>query len=168
MLIDGGASINILLLSLFKKLGHVEGELKCTNLSLSGFAGDLTEVKGIIYKELTVESKTVPMTFFVVDVKGCYNVLLGRDWIHANGCVPPTLHQCVIQWISDEVEVVQSNEDVCITVAESQVDIQEGNMKCLTGTDLTGYNYVSIDKYGFVPISVKPVIGATRLAHDLV
>jgi hypothetical protein len=42
ILIDGGASINILPLSLFKKLSHVEGDLKCTNLSLSGFAGDPT------------------------------------------------------------------------------------------------------------------------------
>jgi hypothetical protein len=79
MLIDGGASINILPLSLFKKLGHVEGELKYTNLSLSGFAGDPTEVKGIICKELMVGSKTVPMAFFMVDVKGRYNVLLSRD-----------------------------------------------------------------------------------------
>jgi hypothetical protein len=95
MLMDGGASINILPLPLFKKLGHIEGDLKHTNLSLSSFAGDPTEVKEIIYKELTVESKIVPMAFFMVDVKGCYNVLLGRDWIHANECVPSTLHQCV-------------------------------------------------------------------------
>jgi hypothetical protein len=33
---------------------------------------------------------------------------------------------------------------------------------------LTGYDYVSIDKDGFVPTSVKLAIGATRLAHDLV
>jgi hypothetical protein len=48
MLVDGGASINILLLSLFKKLGHIEGDLKHTNLSLSGFAGDPVEANGII------------------------------------------------------------------------------------------------------------------------
>jgi hypothetical protein len=77
MLVDGGASINILPLSLFKKLGHVEDDLKRTDLSLSIFAGDLTEAEGIICKELTVGSKTVPMAFFVVDVKGCYNMLLG-------------------------------------------------------------------------------------------
>jgi hypothetical protein len=119
MLVDGGASVNILPLPLFKKLGHIEGELQCTILSLSGFAGDPTEVKGIICKELTVGSKTVPTTFFVVDVKGCYNVLLSRDWILSNGCVPSTLHQCILQWIDDEVEVVQADEDVCITIAES-------------------------------------------------
>jgi hypothetical protein len=77
MLVDGGASINILPLSLLKKLGHVESDLKHTNLSLSGFAGGPTEAKGIIYRELTVRSKTVPTAFFMVDVKGCYNVLLG-------------------------------------------------------------------------------------------
>jgi hypothetical protein len=77
MLVDGGASINILPLSLFKKLGHIKSDLKCRNLSLSGFAGDPTEAKGIICMELIVGSKTVPTVFFLVDVKGCYNVLLG-------------------------------------------------------------------------------------------
>jgi hypothetical protein len=32
---------------------------------------------------------------------------------------------------------------------------------------LVGYDYISVDKDGFVPISVMPAIGATRLAHDL-
>jgi hypothetical protein len=77
MLVGGGASINTLSLSLFKKLGHVRGDLKCINLSLSGFAGDPTEAKGVIYKELMVGSKTVPMALFMVDMKGHYNVLLG-------------------------------------------------------------------------------------------
>jgi hypothetical protein len=167
MLIDGGASINILLLSLFKKLNHIEGDLKCTNLSLSGFAGDLIEAKGIICKELMVGSKTVPMAFFVVDVKGHYNVLLGWNWIHANECVPSTLHQCVIQWIGDEVEVVQADEEVCIAVVESLVDILGRKMECLSGKDLMGYNYISIGKDRFVLISLKLVIGVTRLAHDL-
>jgi hypothetical protein len=140
MLVDRGASINILPLSLFKKLGHVESDLKCTNLSLSGFAADPMEAKGIIYVELTVGGKTVPTTFFMVDMKGCYNVMLGRDWIHANECVPSTLHQCAIQWVSDEMEVVQSIEDVCIAMIESQVDIEGGKLKCLSGRDLSGYN----------------------------
>jgi hypothetical protein len=77
ILVDGGASVNILLLSLFKKLGHIESDLKRTNLSLSGFAGDPMEAKGIICKELTVGSKTVPTAFFMVEVDGRYNVLLG-------------------------------------------------------------------------------------------
>jgi hypothetical protein len=167
MLFDGGASINILPLSLFKKLGHVEGDLKRTNLSFTSFACDLREAKRIICKEVTVGSKTVPTTFFMVDMKQYYNVLLGQDWMDAKECVPSTLHQCVIQWINDEVEVVQADEEVCIAVAKSQVDILGGKVECLSVKDLTGYEYISVGKDGFVPISLKPVIGATRLAHDL-
>jgi hypothetical protein len=167
ILVDGGASINILSLSLFKKASHVEGDLKRTNLSLRGFAGDPTEAKGIIYKEVTVGSKTVPTTFFVMDVKGRYNVLREWDWIHTNECVPSTLHQCVIQWISDEVEVVQADEEVCIAMAKSQVDILVGKIECLFGKDLTGYNYISISKDDFAPISVKSAIGVTQLAYNL-
>jgi hypothetical protein len=161
MLIDGGPSINIMPLLMFKKLGLVEGDLKRTNLSLSGFAGDPTEAKGIIHMELTVGSKTVPTTFFMVDVKGCYKVLLGQHWIHANECVPSTLHQCVIHWIGDEVEVVEADKEVCVAVGKSQVDILGGKMECLSGKD------TRVGKDGFVPISVKSVIGATRLAHNL-
>jgi hypothetical protein len=148
MLVDGGASINILSLSLFKKLSHIEGDLKHTNLSLSGFASDSMEAKGIICKEVTVGSKIVPTTFFMVDVKGSYNILLGRDWKHANECVPSTLHQCVIQWIGDEVEVVQANEEVCVATAESQVNILGGKMECLSCKDLMGYDYIRIGKDG--------------------
>jgi hypothetical protein len=94
-------------------------------------------------------------------------MLLGHDWIHANECVPSTLHQCVIQWIGDEVEVVQADEEVFVAMAESHVDILGGKMECLSGKELMGYDYISIGKDAFVLICVKPVIGATQLAHDL-
>jgi hypothetical protein len=97
MMIDGGASVNIMLVSLFKELGHTEGDLKYTNMSLSGFLGEPAEAKGIVSKELTIGSKTMPTACLIVNVKGHYNVLLGRDWIHANGCIPSMLHQCVTQ-----------------------------------------------------------------------
>jgi hypothetical protein len=65
------------------------------------------------------------------------------------------------------VEVVQADEEVCIAVAESQVDILGRKMACLSGKDLIGYDYTSVGKDGFVLISVKPVIGVTWLTHDL-
>jgi hypothetical protein len=81
--------------------------------------------------------------------------------------VPSTLHQCVIQWISDEVEVVQADEEVCVAMARSQVDILGEKMECLSSKYLMGYNYISIDKNGFVLISVESAIDVIRLAHDL-
>jgi hypothetical protein len=43
MMVDGGASVNIMPLSILENLGHEEGDLKQTNLSLRGFAGESTE-----------------------------------------------------------------------------------------------------------------------------
>jgi hypothetical protein len=94
MMVFGGETVNIRPLALFENLGHRDNDLKQTNMSLSGFSGQPTEAKGIMSKEHTVGSNTMLTTFFVVDVRGQYNVLLGRDWIHVNDCVPSTLHQC--------------------------------------------------------------------------
>jgi hypothetical protein len=40
-------------------------------------------------------------------------------------------------------------------------------MECLSIKDMMRYDYISISKDGFVPISVKLVISVTRLAHGL-
>jgi hypothetical protein len=39
-----------------------------------------------------VGSKTVLTSFFIVNNKSTYTVLLRRDWIHANCCIPSTMH----------------------------------------------------------------------------
>jgi hypothetical protein len=70
IIIDGGASVSIMPVALFEKLGCREGDLRRTNMSLSGFSGEPAEAKGIVSKEITIGSKTMPSTFFVVDVKG--------------------------------------------------------------------------------------------------
>jgi hypothetical protein len=54
------------------------------------------EARGVISMELTVGSKSLATTFFVIEVQGNYSVILGRDWIHANHSVPSTLHQFLI------------------------------------------------------------------------
>jgi hypothetical protein len=41
-------------------------------------------------------------------------------------------------------------------------------MSCLTGRDLMDYDYVSVGKDGFVPISVKPTMNVTQLDNNMV
>jgi hypothetical protein len=55
-------------------------------------------------------------------VQGNYSVILGRDWIHANRCVPSTLHQFLIQWIDDEIEVVHADASAYIALADAMTD----------------------------------------------
>jgi hypothetical protein len=122
MLVDGGAAINLMPYSVFKKLGREDDELVKTNLTLNGVGGNPMEARGIISMELTVGSKSLATAFFVVEVQGNYSVILGRDWIHTNCCVPSTLHQFLIQWIDDEIEMVHADVSAYITLANATVD----------------------------------------------
>jgi hypothetical protein len=54
------------------------------------------ETKGVTSIELTIRTNTLVAALFVVEVEGNYCVILGRDWTHANQCVPSTLHQMLI------------------------------------------------------------------------
>jgi hypothetical protein len=69
--------------------------------------------------ELMIESKTLTSTFFIIDGKGTYSLLLGHDWIHANCCIPSTMHQCLIQRQGDNIKVVPA--DTFVSVAASDL-----------------------------------------------
>jgi hypothetical protein len=71
-------------------------------------------------------------TFFVIDGKGTYSLLLSHDWIHANCCIPSTTHQCVIQWIRDAIEVVQADTSTNVALAEPSGWNFEG-IECFSG-----------------------------------
>jgi hypothetical protein len=119
IMVDGGAGVNVMPLSTFEKMEYQEKDLMRTNTSLTVFTREVTNTKGVMSVELMIGSKTLATAFFIVDVNWQYNLLLGRDWIHANGYVPSTLHQCLVQWVGDEAEVVHADEQVCVAAAET-------------------------------------------------
>jgi hypothetical protein len=79
MLIDGGAAVNLMPYSVFKKLGREDDELMKTNLMLNGVGGNPMEARGVVSMELTVGSKLLATTFFVIEVQVNYSVILDRD-----------------------------------------------------------------------------------------
>ena len=150
MLVDCGDVVNLMPYSVFNKLGLDEDDLMKTNMVLNGFEGkEKTEAKGVMSVELTVGSKTLATAFFVAEVQGNYNIILGRDWLHANQCMPSTLHQFFIQWIDDEVEVVHADNSACVALADSLLDWQHTNATCLTGRDLSNFDFLSATKNNF-------------------
>ena len=132
MLVDGGVAINQMPYSTFRKLGKKTKYLCPIDMRLIDFSGNILVTKGAICVELTVGSKSLPTTFFVVDARGTYSLLLGRDWIHANCYVSSTMHQSLIQWIGDDVEVVPTDSFVSISYAGIDEWDFEG-MECFIG-----------------------------------
>jgi len=155
MLVDSGAIVNLMPYSLFKKLGCKDEELIRTNMTITGVGGGAPiPSRGIANVELTVGSKTLATAFFVADVEGSYDLILGCDWIHANPCVPSSLHQFLIQWVGDVVEVVHADDSV--EIATTDIMTEGSGFACLSGRDLSNYQYISYDERGFVPVSLKP------------
>jgi hypothetical protein len=127
MLIDGGVAVNLMPYFIFKKVGREVVKLVKTNLTLKSVGGNSREARGVVSMELTVGSKSLATAFVMIEVQGNYSVILGHDWIHANCCIPSTLHQFLIQWIDDEVEVVHADASAYIALADAMADWQHGS-----------------------------------------
>ena len=127
-------------------------------MTVSGVGGgDPIGAKGVVSMELTVGSKILATAFFVSEVQGNFSLILGRDWIHDNQCVLSTLHQFLIQWIGDEIEVVHGDTSSFITTADSNSIGANDNIKCLSGLDLSDYELISCTNEGFVRATLKPM-----------
>ncbi|PVH30869.1 hypothetical protein PAHAL_9G001000 [Panicum hallii] len=147
MLVDTGAAVNIMPYSVLRRLGRSTADLIKTNVTLSDFNGQTSEAQGVLSVDLTVGNKTVPTSFFVVNSKSTYNVLLGRDWIHTNCCIPSTMHQCLIQWDGDEVEVVQADDSIEISHAAMSIWDAE-DQEPISGMSLEGCDRIEATKNG--------------------
>ena len=78
---------------MLRKLGKSNEDLTKTDMMLKDFEGVVSPPVGALCVDLTIDSKTLPTTFFVINGKGSYSLLLGTDWIHAKCCIPSTMHQ---------------------------------------------------------------------------
>jgi hypothetical protein len=164
MLVDKGVIVNLMSYSLFKKLRGLDEELIKTNLTVSGVGGgEPMGAKGVVSMELTIGSKSLTTAFFVTETQGNFSLILGHDLIHANKCVPSTLHQMLMQWVDDEVEVVHGDNSSCVAIADSHYVGIHDDVKCLSGLDLSDYEFVSCSNNGFIPAVIKPF--DNRLNH---
>ena len=100
------------------------GSFNPNRYDAQGFRGCSFSSPGAICIDLAIGSKTLPTTFFVINGKGSYSTLPGRDWIHASCCIPSTMHHCVVQWIGDSMEVV--NADSSFSVATANLEVWSG------------------------------------------
>jgi hypothetical protein len=151
MLVDTGAVVNIMPYSVLHRLGHSAKDLIKTNVTLSDFNGQASEAQGVVNVDLTVGSKTIPTSFFIISSKSTYTVLLERDWIHANCCIPSMMHQCLIQWDGDKVEVVHADDLIEISLAAMSAWDAE-DQEPISGISLEGCDRVEATKNGVRPV----------------
>jgi hypothetical protein len=145
ILVDTDAVVNIMPHSVLCRLGHSAEDLIKTNVVLSDFNGQASEAQGVLNMDLTVRSKTVPTSLFIINSKSTHIVLLGRDWIDANCCIPSTMHQSLIQCDGDEMEVVHADDSIEISLAAISVwDVEYQEL--ISGISLEGCDHLEATK----------------------
>jgi hypothetical protein len=70
MLVDGGAAVNLMSYAMLRKIGKSDEDLTQTDMMLVDFEGNISPAQGAICMELTIGSKTLPTTFFVIKGRG--------------------------------------------------------------------------------------------------
>jgi hypothetical protein len=147
MLVDTGAAVNIMPYLVLRHLAWSTVDLIKTNVTLSDFNGQTSEAQGVLSVDLTIGNKTVPTSFFIINSKSTYKVLLGRDWIHTNCCIPSTMHQCLIRSDGDEVEVVHTDDSIKISHAAMSIWDAE-DQEPISGISLEGCDRIEATKNG--------------------
>ena len=103
---------------MLRALGKGNGDLIETEVSISAFTREISKTLGVFPLDITM-GKTSLLAFFVINSPANYIALLERDNIHANWCVSSSLHQFLLCWKSDEVEVVWANKKPFIATSDS-------------------------------------------------
>ena len=92
VLIDNGSTINVMSLRMLRALGMSINDLIETEVDVFAFTGEVSKTIGILPIDITIGNKTALSAFFVINSTANYNILLRRDWIHANWCVLSSPH----------------------------------------------------------------------------
>ncbi|KAM1569398.1 hypothetical protein ACFX10_034519 [Malus domestica] len=108
MLMDDGSAINIMPKSTMTIIGIKVDELSLSCLLIQGFNQGGQRAMGMIRVKMTIGEFKSSTIFHVIDARTSYSLLLGRPWIHGNGVVPSTFHQC-LKFYRERVKVIQGD-----------------------------------------------------------
>lgn len=110
VLVDSGAAVNVIPMFVVSKLKKTEKDILPADLAVYDYSGCKKKTLGVIPLEVKVGSKSIITGFYVINADTTYSAILWHDWIHKHMCIPSTLHQMLLFWNDNEVEVVRAND----------------------------------------------------------
>nr|XP_017233146.1 PREDICTED: uncharacterized protein LOC108207198 [Daucus carota subsp. sativus] len=96
VLVDNGASVDILFYDAYEKMGYSDTQLTPSDMPIYGFNNGETKIEGMIQLPVTMGTEprqaTCMLNFLVVKASSTYNANLGRTGIHTFKAIPSTYH----------------------------------------------------------------------------
>lgn len=110
VLVDCGATVNIMPHHLLKKIGKYDIDLTSHNVILSDYRSKTGSTMDVTQVDITIGTFTRPTIFMVINAKPSYNLLVGREWFYGVGVIPSSMHQRLVIWREDGI--VENIEEV--------------------------------------------------------
>ena len=104
VLVDDGSALNMCPLKTTSCLGLSVKDFVPTDQHVRAYDNSRRKVLGTITLELTIGPMVKKVDFQVLNIASCFNMLLGRPWIHDTEAVPSSLYQKV--WFPYERAIV--------------------------------------------------------------
>jgi len=95
VLIDDGSALNVCPLKTVSCLGLSIEDFGPTDQRVKAYDNSRREVLGTVTLELTIGLMVKKVEFQVLNIASCFNMLLGRPWIHDTKAVPSSQYQKV-------------------------------------------------------------------------
>ena len=92
VLIDNGSALNVFPLKTASCLGLSIEDFVSTDQHMREYDNSRRDILGTMTLELTIGPMTKKVEFQVLNIASCFNILLGRPWIHDTEAVPSFLY----------------------------------------------------------------------------
>ena len=128
-LVDNRSALNVYPLRTFKFLELEESDLTPTSAVICSYDNTYREVMGSIKLVIWVGPINPVVEFQVIDIPSCFNLLLGRPWLHSIKGVSYSLHQ-KLKFFADErvITILGDNKNVEGASTNSPIlEIQHGS-----------------------------------------
>ncbi|KZV51422.1 hypothetical protein F511_39681 [Dorcoceras hygrometricum] len=80
-----------------------------TGVCVSAFTGESTKTIRVFLANVTVGSLSSLYVFLLANASANVQALLEKNWIHTNQSIPSSMHQLLLFWKEDEVEIIEAD-----------------------------------------------------------
>ncbi|XP_074375272.1 uncharacterized protein LOC141717046 [Apium graveolens] len=154
VLVDNGASVDILLYDTYIRMGYNDSQLTPTDMSIYGFAGVECPVEGIIKLPITIGQEprqaTQMLEFVVVKAGSTYNAIMGRTGIHTFKAVPSSYHSKLTGRVAALGRFISKSGDKCLPFFKALKKVKD-----FVWTDESQGEFESLKQYMLVISQVK-------------